>query len=79
MTITLHWYGLLRDRRGVAEERWVTKASTPLELWRELDADRSLGSDRSGCAVAIDDAFADWDCALHEGCQVVFLPPVSGG
>lgn len=79
MKVTLHYYASLRDRRGVDSETIETSAATPMELWRELDAIRPLGADPANFAVAIDDAFVEWDLPLRDGCQVVFLPPVSGG
>jgi molybdopterin converting factor small subunit len=29
--------------------------------------------------VALDHAFAPWDATPHEGSEVAFVPPVSGG
>ncbi len=79
MKATVHYYAILRDKRGVDSETVETSASTPSELWEEMDSAHPFGVDRANFAVAVDDAFASWDDPLRDGCQVVFLPPVSGG
>ena len=30
-------------------------------------------------ATAVDGAFARWDSPLRDGCEIAFIPPVSGG
>ena len=34
---------------------------------------------RERLRVAVDGAFAQWTDPLRDGCEVAFIPPVSGG
>ena len=75
MTFTVCYYGLLVERRGLAEERVTTAATTPAGLFAELD----LGISISGMRAAVNDEFVAWDCPLNDGDHVALLPPMSGG
>ena len=75
MTVTVHYYGLLAERRGLTEERLTTAATTPAALYAELE----LGVSTSGLRAAVNDEFVSWDHPLTDGDQVALLPPMSGG
>jgi sulfur-carrier protein len=79
MTFTVLYFGLLAERRGLAEERVTSTSYTPRELYAELDAQHRLGLVISDFRVAVDDEFVPWDDALRENSTVAFLPPMSGG
>ncbi len=79
MTLTVCYYGLLAERRGLAEERVNTPAETPARLFAELDREHALGLATSDFRVAVNDEFVSWNSPLRENDSVAFLPPMSGG
>lgn len=79
MKLTICYYGLLAERRGLAEERVESDATTTAELYTALDAIHRLGLVTRDFRVAVNDEFVAWDHPLHEQDTVAFLPPMSGG
>lgn len=79
MTVTVCYYGLLAERRGLAEERVTRTAETPAQLYAELDSEHQLGLAMTDFRVAVNDEFVSWDRPLTDGDRVAFLPPMSGG
>ena len=79
MTVHVQYFAILREQRGLAEERLTTGASTPAALYEELRQrhDFTLPGDR--IRAAVNDAFVDGASALHDGDRIVFIPPVAGG
>jgi sulfur-carrier protein len=79
LELTVLYFGLLGERRGIAAEQIVTAAATPRELYAGLDHAHRLGLRPEHCRVAVNDEFAGWDQPLASGDTVAFLPPMSGG
>ena len=79
MKVRVLYFASLRDTAGHAEAEVETMATTPAALYDELQARHGFGFARGRLRVAVDDAFVDWCTALREGCEVAFIPPVSGG
>ena len=79
MTISVCYYGLLAERRGFAEERVTSAATTPAALYAELNAAHALGLSTADFRVAVNDEFVSWDHPLGEGDRIALLPPMSGG
>jgi molybdopterin synthase sulfur carrier subunit len=77
--LTVMYFGLLSERRGLASERVAVAATTPRELYAQLNESHGLGLAPEHFRVAVNDAFADWDAPLAAGDTVAFLPPMSGG
>ena len=73
------YFGLLAERRGLADERVSSDAKTPAELYAELDAAHGLGLRTENFRPAVNDEFAAWEKAIVSGDVVAFLPPMSGG
>ncbi len=75
-------FGPLRDLAGW-RERTVDPAPASLSalksLLTELDARLGAALDGPGVKAAIDKAIAPGDPRLPPGCEVAFLPPMSGG
>ena len=78
-SVDVQYYALLREQAGTSRERVTTEAATAQALYEELRARHGLTPDVSQLRVAIDGEFAKWQDALHEGAEVVFIPPVAGG
>lgn len=79
MNLTVHYFGLLAERRGMSEERVVSSATTTSELYAELDELHGLGLATSDFRAAVNDEFVSWDHPLSEKDSVALLPPMSGG
>jgi molybdopterin synthase sulfur carrier subunit len=79
MTFTVCYYGLLAERRGLAEESISSSAPTPAALYAELDAAYALGLSISDFRAAVNDEFVSWDHPLADHDTIALLPPMSGG
>ncbi len=79
MRYTLRYFAALGDAAGRAEEVVESAASEPRALYAELAARHGFGFSTQKLRVAVNGSFAGWDVALHDGDEIVFLPPVSGG
>lgn len=77
--VLVRYYAVLRDQRGLGEERVETAAATAGELYEELRALHRFTLPAARVRVAINDEFEPWACAFRSGDAVVFIPPVAGG
>lgn len=77
--LSIQYFAILREQRGVAREQLDTPAATPAELYNELSARHhfTLPPDRIRAAVNSD--FVSPTAPLHDGDEVTFIPPVAGG
>lgn len=78
MSVTVLYFASLRDAAGVASEILPLPASLPA-LYAELRARHGFALPAERLRVAVDGDFAPWDSPLREGCEIAFIPPVSGG
>jgi molybdopterin synthase sulfur carrier subunit len=83
MKITVRYFAALREAVGQSVEEVQTSASTLAQLRDELLARGGVWAEAlaRGRAVrmALDQTLCDESVALHEGCEVAFFPPVTGG
>ncbi len=85
MRVTLLYFAALREGLGTAREEVALPAhvqtASALRAWlRERGgAWAQLLADGRAVRVAIDQAMAGPDALLHEGAEVAFFPPVTGG
>jgi molybdopterin converting factor small subunit len=79
MRLKIIYFGLLAERRGVAEETIETAATRPDEVYAALDAGHGLGLAPADFRVAVNDTFAAWNHPLADGDTLALLPPMSGG
>lgn len=79
MTIQLHYFALLQDQRGLAQETVETQAESVADLYAELKDLHGFTLSQSALRVSVNEEFANWDTSLSDGDEVVFIPPVSGG
>ena len=78
MSVTVLYFASLRDAAGRESEQLPMPASLGA-LYAELRARHGFALPQERLRVAVDGAFVDWDCALREGAEIAFIPPVSGG
>ena len=78
-TYKLQYFSLLGDFTGKPSEELQSIASTPKELYTELQQLYSFEQCSSKLRVAINDEFGDWQSQLKDGDNIVFIPPVAGG
>jgi sulfur-carrier protein len=78
-TITVQYFAILREQRGVSQETLTTTAATPAALYEELRARHPFTLPGDRVRAAVNDAFVAADAPLREGDRIVFIPPVAGG
>jgi molybdenum cofactor guanylyltransferase len=77
--INVQYYALLREQAGRSSESLLTTATTPRELYQELQQRYPFSLAPEMLRVAVNSEFSDWSQRLDEGDAVVFIPPVAGG
>lgn len=83
MRVTVKYFASIREAIGVPSESLLTTAATLALLRDELIAaggerERSLARGRT-VRMALDQVMSDETAALHDGAEVAFFPPVTGG
>jgi molybdopterin converting factor subunit 1 len=79
--ITLHvqYFAILREQRGLTQEKLTTAAATPTALYDELRARHTFTLPADRVRAAVNDEFVAATAPLHDGDRIVFIPPVAGG
>ncbi|HEX4346407.1 MAG TPA: molybdopterin converting factor subunit 1, partial [Vicinamibacterales bacterium] len=74
-------FARLRDIAGAAElTRTVAAGATVGTVWRALAAEHpALTEYERSISSAVNADYARMDAPVHDGDEVAFLPPVSGG
>jgi len=78
MSVTVLYFASLRDAAGCASELLPPPSSLG-ELYDALRARHGFALPASKLRVAVDGAFVAWDSPVRDGCEIAFIPPVSGG
>jgi molybdopterin converting factor subunit 1 len=78
-TLRVHYFAVLREQRGLAEESLSTGAATAADLYEELRARHGFTLAAEFLRAAVNEEFVPWGAALRDGDAVAFLPPVAGG
>jgi molybdopterin converting factor subunit 1 len=79
MTLTVQYFAILREQRGLGQETLETAAATPDALYAELRARHGFTLPGDRIRAAVNDTFVAGDALLRAGDRVVFIPPVAGG
>lgn len=77
--VTIRYFAMLREQRGLSEEVYSTEAGSAAELYAELQSKFGLTLPQENLRVSINARFVHWTTALLEGDCLVFIPPVAGG
>lgn len=78
-TITVQYFAILREQRGLSQETLTTAAATPAALYEELRTRHPFTLPGDRVRAAVNDAFVAAEAPLRDGDRVVFIPPVAGG
>lgn len=79
MTLTVQYFAILREQRGLNSEKLTTAAATPTALYEELRARHGFTLPADRVRAAVNDEFVAASAPLRDGDRVVFIPPVAGG
>ncbi len=81
MRVRVRLFASLREAAGLAELVLLLQPEASAEdAWRDLARRHpALASRRQGLAASVNRRYAPFDTPLHDGDEVVFIPPVSGG
>ena len=75
ITVTIHYFAMLREEARRDSEIRTTSATTPRELYAELGFSVPVTTLRA----AVNEALVAMDTALKNGDEVTYIPPVAGG
>jgi sulfur-carrier protein len=78
-TVSVRYFAILREQRGLGEERVSTNAATMAELYEELRRLHGFTLPSERLRVAVNDEFQSWGASVRDGDILVFIPPVAGG
>jgi molybdopterin converting factor subunit 1 len=81
MTVTARFFAVLRERMGqAATQVQMAPGATVATLWETIVAERpELRDLRAATRFAVNGQYATPETRLHDGDEVAFLPPMSGG
>ena len=81
MRVTVKLFARLRDLAGAGElVRDVNGPATVQTVWRSLVTEfPAVAEYERSISVAVNADYAKMSAAVHDGDEVAFLPPVSGG
>jgi len=81
MHVTVRLFARLREMAGIAEvRREVGDGSTVRHVWESLVGEFPGFDDYTRVvSCAVNEDYSRMTTTLHEGDEVAFLPPVSGG
>ena len=77
--LIVKYFAALREQASRNCEEVETTAQTAEELYNELTRRYAFTLTKDQIKVAVNDDFKEFDCTLHQGDTVVFIPPVAGG
>lgn len=78
-TVRVRYFAILREQRGLDEEKVATMAATLAELYEELRILHRFTLPAERLRVAVNDEFGSWGAPVRDGDALVFVPPVAGG
>ena len=81
MRVRLLFFAVLRDITGKSEaEVSIADGTRAGDVWQTLRRNHSaLASYEKPPMIAVNENYASPDTPLHDGDELVFIPPVAGG
>jgi molybdopterin synthase sulfur carrier subunit len=77
--ITVRYFALIGERRGIQNDPYETEAVTARQLLHELQANKAIPLTTNISKAAVNDKFVDWDAPIADGDRVTLMSPFSGG
>lgn len=77
--VKVRYFAVFREQAGRSVEVLETKAGSLADLFDELRARYAFTLSPSLVRASVASEFRPMDTALHDGDEVVFIPPVAGG
>ncbi|MFP6583389.1 MAG: MoaD/ThiS family protein [Candidatus Hydrogenedentota bacterium] len=78
-SISIEYYAILREQRGLSSENVESAAETAEALFAELSAQHQFTIMPESLKVVVNEEFVEWSHPFKDGDTVVFIPPVAGG
>ncbi len=78
-SIKVRYFAQFKELAGVESEMLTTEVQTYSELYETLKNKYHFQLPAEMVQVAVNDEFSLGSHSIHEGDQVVFIPPVAGG
>ena len=79
ISVTVQYFAILREQRGLTEEKLTTASATPAALYDELRARHGFTLPGDRVRAAVNDEFVAATAPLCDGDRLVFIPPIAGG
>jgi molybdopterin converting factor subunit 1 len=79
LKISVQYFAILREQRGISHEELTTAATTPAALYDALRTEHRFTLPGDRVRAAVNGEFVESSHPLAEGDEVVFIPPVAGG
>ncbi len=81
MKVRLLYFAVLRDIIGESTgEITLDEGTRPRDVWASLrDTHPRLAGYQNPPLTAVNESYVSPDVALHDGDELVFIPPVAGG
>ena len=80
MKVSVRFFALYRERAGTSQtEMELPDGATPEELLVRLRSEYASLPLSDSVLIAVNSEYANPEAPLHEGDEVAFIPPVSGG
>jgi molybdopterin converting factor subunit 1 len=79
ISVHVQYFAILREQRGLTQEKVATASATPGALYEELRTRHGFTLPGERVRAAVNDEFVAGESALKDGDRIVFIPPVAGG
>ena len=79
ISLSIRYFAILREQSGLEHEQLETKAETPQAVYEELRRRYDFTLPANRVRAAVNGEFASALATLHDGDEIVFIPPVAGG
>ncbi|MBT4760664.1 MAG: MoaD/ThiS family protein [Bdellovibrionaceae bacterium] len=77
--IKVRYFAALREQAGIDQEKVSTQADTAEALYTELKNKYNFSLDIKNLKLSYNLNFSDFNQVIHNGDELVFIPPVAGG
>jgi len=80
VAVKVRFFARLRELAGVETQALQVQPNATLsDVYAMLRGMHGALPEQTAVRAALNQEFADWGAVVHEGDEVAFIPPVSGG